>query len=506
MKILRSSQIRDVDAYTIKNEPISSINLMERAAKTITLQIVDKYPLKTEVKIFVGPGNNGGDGLAVARQLFNAGYFPTVYLLKISNKLSPDAEINLERVKKIETLQVHELHNEKDFPVIDKNDLVVDALFGSGLKRKLEGLPARLVRHMNRSGAVIVSIDIPSGLFGENNTENDPESIIQATHTFTFQMPKLSFFFPGNEKFVGQWEVLDIGLMQKAIDNIDSGYFMLSRKDISKKIIQRNKFSHKGTYGHVILIAGSYGKMGAAVLSAKACLRTGCGLVTVHVPKTGYEILQTTLPEAMISIDWSDIIFTDVPDVEKYSCVGIGPGIGTKQNTKKGLYNLFERVKSPMVIDADALNILGEHKEWIRKIPANSILTPHPKEFERLTGQSTDDFERNQLQIKFAEENNVILVLKGAYTSIALPDGTCYFNSTGNPGMATAGSGDVLTGIFLSLLGQGYNPADAAKIGVYLHGLAGDLSSDKIGQEAMIASDIIENIGNAYIKLKTNQE
>jgi ADP-dependent NAD(P)H-hydrate dehydratase / NAD(P)H-hydrate epimerase len=504
MKILKSSQIHEVDSYTIKNEPISSIDLMERAAKTISLQIVDKYPLKTQVKIFVGPGNNGGDGLAVARQLFHAGYFPTVYLLKISNKLSPDAEINLEKVKKIETLQVYELHNEKDFPEIDKNDLVVDALFGSGLSRRLEGLPAKLVRHMNGSGAVIVSIDIPSGLFGEDNKGNDSESIIQATYTFTFQMPKLSFLFPGNDRFVGCWEVLDIGLMQEAIDNIDSGYCMLSQHDISKKIIRRSKFSHKGNYGHVMLIAGSYGKMGAAVLSAKACLRTGCGLVTVHVPKIGYEILQTALPEAMISIDWSDIIFTDVTDIENYSYVGIGPGIGIKQNTKKALYNLFERVKSPMVIDADALNILGEHKEWIKKIPENSILTPHPKEFERLAGKSADDFERNQLQIKFAVENNVILVLKGAYTSIALPDGNCYFNSTGNPGMATAGSGDVLTGVLLSLLGQGYHPADAAKIGVYLHGLAGDLSSEKLGQEAMIASDIIENIGNAYLKLKTN--
>jgi NAD(P)H-hydrate epimerase len=506
MKILKSSQIKEVDAYTIKNEPVASIDLMERAAKTITRQIVKKFPLKTKVKVFIGPGNNGGDGLAVARQLFDAGYFPTVYLLKISSKLSPNAEINLERIKKIESLQVYELDNEKDFPPIDKDDLVVDALFGSGLSRKLEGLPASLVKHINQSDADIVSIDIPSGLFGEDNGLNDRDSIIKAKYTFTFQMPKLSFLFSENENFVGHWDVMDIGLMQKAIDEMDAGYFMLTSEDIASKIIQRKKFSHKGTYGHALLISGSYGKMGAAVLSAKACLRTGCGLVTVHVPKVGYEIVQTALPEAMISIDWSDIIFTDVPEIDHYSCIGIGPGIGTKHNTQKALFKLLESVEKPMVIDADALNILSQHKEWIQKIPANSILTPHPKEFERLVGDTTDDYDRMQQQIQFAVKNKLILVLKGAYTSIAMPDGTCYFNSTGNPGMATAGSGDILTGVILSLLAQGYPPADAAKIGVYLHGLAGDLASAQIGQEAMIASDINDNIGNAYLTLKSNQE
>ncbi len=504
MKILKSDQIREVDAYTIKNEPVASIDLMERAAMTITRKIADYYAQETNVKLFIGPGNNGGDGLAVARQLLEFGFLPEVYLLKITKKLSPDAEINLERLKKINKVKIYEISNEKDLPQLQKNELLVDGLFGSGLSRKLEGLPASLVKHMNQSEADIVAIDVPSGLFGEDNGANDRDSIIKATYTFTFQMPKLSFFFPENESFVGQWEVMDIGLMQEAIDKIDSAYFMLTGKDISPKIIRRGKFSHKGTFGHALLVSGSYGKIGAAVLSAKACLRTGCGLVTVHIPKVGYEIVQTALPEAMISIDWSDIIFTDVPDIDNYSCVGIGPGIGMKQNTKRALLNLFGRVNTPMVIDADALNILSENKEWIRKIPENSILTPHPKEFERIVGQSTDDYNRNRKQINFAVKNKVILVLKGAFTSIALPDGTCYFNSTGNPGMATAGSGDVLTGVILSLVGQGYHPAEAVKIGVYLHGLAGDLASKETGQEAMIASDIIENIGNAYLTLKTN--
>jgi len=506
MKILKSSQIKEVDAYTIKNEPVASIDLMERAAMTITRKVADYYAPETIVKLFIGPGNNGGDGLAVARQLVEFGFLPEVYLLKITDNLSPNAEINLERLKKINKVKISEITNENVFPKLQRNDLLIDALFGSGLSRKLEGLPAGLVKYMNQSGADIVSIDIPSGLFGEDNGANDRDSIITATYTFTFQMPKLSFLFRENESFVGQWEVMDIGLMQEAIDEIDSGYFMLTGKDISTQIIRRGKFSHKGTYGHALLISGSYGKVGAAVLSAKACLRTGCGLVTVHVPKVGYEIVQTALPEAMISIDWSDIIFTDVPEIDHYSCIGIGPGIGTKHNTQKALFNLLERVEKPMVMDADALNILSQHKDWIQKIPANSILTPHPKEFERLVGETADDYARIQQQIKFAVKNKLILVLKGAYTSIAMPDGTCYFNSTGNPGMATAGSGDVLTGIILSLVGQGYDPAHAATIGVYLHGLSGDIAFEKMGQEALIASDIIENLGSAYLKLKNLKE
>ncbi|MEE4196936.1 MAG: NAD(P)H-hydrate dehydratase [Bacteroidales bacterium] len=504
MKILKSAQIREVDAFTIKNEPITSVDLMERAAMAVTRQVVNDFARGTTVKIFVGPGNNGGDGLAVARQLAGFEFLPEVYLLKISSKLSPDAEVNLDRLKKMQNIKVYEIYDPEDFPELTQSDIIVDALFGSGLSRKLEGLPARLVKHLNRSGAAIVSIDIPSGMFGEDNDSNDKDTIIKASVTYSFQMPKLSFLFPENEEYVGHWKILDIGLMQEAIDKMESVYSLLTSDDISKNILRRSKFSHKGTFGHPLLIAGSYGKMGAAVLSAKACLRTGCGLVTIHVPKVGYEILQTALPEAMISLDWSDIIFTDVPDVEEYTRVGIGPGIGMKQNTQRALFNLFERIKTPMVIDADALNILGEHKEWISKIPANSILTPHPKEFERLVGESTGNYDRIQKQLRFAEENKVIILLKGANTSIAFPDGTCCFNSTGNPGMATAGSGDVLTGVILSLLGQGYPPEEAAKIGVYLHGMAGDLAAQKMGQEALIASDLVENIGNAYLTLKIN--
>ena len=502
MKILKSSQIREVDSFTIENEPIVSIDLMERAAMTISGWISENISKDKIIKIFVGPGNNGGDALAVARQLMEFDYAVEVFLLKISNNLSNDCQINLDRFKIIKNSLIREISKKSDFPEITHNDVLIDGLFGSGLTRKLEGLPKDLVQFLNNSNANIIAIDIPSGLFGENNSGNDFDAIIKAKYTLSFQLPKLSFFFPENEIFAGSWEVLPIGLNRNFIDNLYSEFCTIDSEYVKNKIIYRKKFSHKGTYGHVLLIAGSYGKMGAAILAAKACLRTGSGLVTVHVPKIGYEIIQTALPEAMISIDWSDIIFTNVPDVENYTSVGIGPGIGTKQNTKKALSNLLERISTPMVIDADGLNILSEQKELIKKVPKNSILTPHPKEFERLLGETSGDYDRIQAQINFSVDNQLFVVLKGAHTSITCPDGSCYFNSSGNPGMATAGSGDVLTGIILSLLGQGYEPKDAAILGVYLHGLAGDIASEKIGQEALIASDIVDNLGPAYLRIK----
>jgi len=499
MKILKSAQIREVDAYTIKHEPIDSIDLMERAALTITNWINKNIPTQKTIKIFAGPGNNGGDALAIARQLND--YNLEVYFLKISDRLSKDCQINLDKLKE-KNFSVSNIESKANFPEIHENDVILEGLFGSGLTRKLEGLPKDLVIHLNKSNASIISIDIPSGLFGEDNIGNDFEAIIKADYTLTFQLPKLSFLLEENESFVGKWEILPIGLDKDFINSLESRFYHIDHDWIRENLIVRRKFSHKGTYGHALLVAGSYGKMGAAILGAKAALRSGSGLVTVHVPKIGYEIMQTALPEAMISLDWSDIIFTNLPDAENYSAIGVGPGIGTKQNTQKALISLLQQAKKPMVIDADGLNILSLNKEVLKEIPENSILTPHPKEFERLIGKATNGLKRVEAQVDFSIKNKVYVVLKGAHTSISCPDGSCYFNSTGNPGMATAGSGDVLTGMILSLLGQGYDPKKAAIIAVYLHGLSGDIASEIIGEEAMIASDIIENIGMAFNWIK----
>ncbi|MFW6289812.1 MAG: NAD(P)H-hydrate dehydratase, partial [Mariniphaga sp.] len=331
---------------------------------------------------------------------------------------------------------------------------------------------------------------------------NVPENIIKANFTLTFQFPKVSFLFPENEPYTGKWEVLPIGLHPAGIKQVASDLFFLEMQEVKKMIPSRNKFSHKGTFGHALLIAGGYGKMGAAVLGSRACLRSGVGLLTAHVPHFGYSVIQTAVPEAMASIDAHDSIFTEFPDLSQFTAVGAGPGLGKKSNTCRALHELLIAAREPLVLDADALNILSDNKSWLDELPANSILTPHPGEFKRLAGDAANSWERIQKQRDMARKYNVIVVLKGAYTSVALPDGKLYFNSTGNPGMATAGSGDVLTGFILGLLAQRMPPHHAALAGVYLHGLAGDLTAAEKSANAIMAGDIIESLGKAFLELQ----
>ena len=498
MKIFTSSQVQEIDQYTIENEPIRSIDLMERAAQQITGWLTGLYDQHHTFTVFAGPGNNGGDGLAVARMLAGQFYRVRVYVLRIAGKLSPDAQTNYDILKKINEVKVVDLSKDDKIPQPDRNDIILDAIFGSGLNRPAEGYAAKVIRFINTLPNTRIAIDIPSGLFGENNTANISENIIRAHFTVTLQFPPLSFFFAENEQYTGYWTVLPIGLHPEAIEQTETQFEYVQYSDISGLLKERQKFSHKGTYGNILLIAGCYGMMGAAILAAKASLRTGSGLVTVHLPKLGYQIVQTAFPEAIISIDEADDIFTGIKEYSEYTAIGIGPGLGCNINTQKALKDIISKAKVPLIIDADGLNILSSNKAWLDILPANTILTPHPKEFERLAGKTVSGYERNQLQRDFARKHNLIVVLKGAFTSISLPDGSCFFNSTGNPGMATAGSGDVLTGIILSLLGQQYSPENAALFGVYLHGLAGDLAAEKGSEESVIASDIIENIGQAY--------
>ncbi len=338
---------------------------------------------------------------------------------------------------------------------------------------------------------------------GEDNTENIPENIVKADFTLTFQFPKISFLFAENEIYTGEWEVLPIGLHPEGIKKVSSDYLFIEQADILKLVPPRTKFSHKGTFGHALLIAGSYGKMGAAVLASRACLRSGTGLLTTHVPRLGYSVLQTAIPEAMASIDQHDSMFTEFPDLSPYSAVGIGPGLNKKQNSKKAFCELLDKISVPLVIDADGLNILSENKEWFEKLPENAILTPHPGEFRRLAGDADNSYQRLQQQIAFSKKYKVILVVKGAFTTITIPSGKVYFNSTGNPGMATAGSGDVLTGIILGLLAQRISPEDAAVLGVYVHGLAADLAVSRTSEIALIAGDIIRHLGRAFLKINS---
>ncbi len=498
MKILPIEKVREADEYTIKNEPIDDIDLMERAATQLYNRISDMIDLSRPVKTFCGLGNNGGDGFAVSRMLANAGHKVTVFVVRYSNKMSPSCQTNYDRIKSVKNATVVELEEKDRMPVIADNDVIIDAVFGSGLKRPVKGFIARVIDHINKSNGVVIAIDAPSGFFCDNTNKTNDGSIIKADYTLTFQFPKYGFLFPENESYVGSWEVLSIGLHPEFIRKVKVDSFLIESSEIKSILKNRTKFSHKGTYGHGLLISGGYGKMGAAVLGSKAALRAGAGLITTHIPVKGYTILQTSVPEAMVSIDMDEVIFSEVPALSKYNAIAIGPGIGTEKQTAKALKLLIQNSGVPVVFDADALNILSENKTWIPFIPKNSILTPHPKEFERLIGKSSDNFERNKMQREFSTKHQVYVILKGAHTAITTPNGNCYFNTTGNPGMATGGSGDVLTGILLGLLAQGYTALETSLLGVYIHGLAGDIAAEKSGYEALIAGDIVENLGRGF--------
>jgi NAD(P)H-hydrate epimerase len=504
MKLFSTKQIAELDKYTIENEPIADIDLMERAAMQITNWLIRKFTTEQKMVIFAGPGNNGGDALTVARQITELGFICEVYLLDFGKALKGSPAINWERLKKQGKVKLSKITKIEEFPEINQTDIILDGMFGSGLTRPLKGFPAEMVQKINQLGNTVVAIDIPSGLMGEDNTENTTETIIQAGFSLTFQFPKISFLFPENEQFTGIWEVLPIGLHPEGMKKIPSDFYLIEEGDVAEIMPQRTTFQHKGDFGHALLIAGSFGKMGAAVLASKACLRSGVGLLTAHIPRMGYPVIQTAVPEAMASTDQHDSVFTEFPELKPYSAIGVGPGLDKKQNTVRALHSLIVQAEVPLVIDADALNILSENSGWLSELPENSILTPHPGEFKRLVGETQNSFERIEKQLQLSKKYSVIVVLKGAFTSISTPDGKLFFNSTGNPGMATAGSGDVLTGIILGLLAQRVSPESAAVCGVYIHGLAGNMAAGTISQPALIAGDIVDFLGNAFIALKTH--
>lgn len=502
MKILSAPQLREADEYTIQHEPVASIDLMERAAAKCVAWLVQHIESDTHVHVYCGPGNNGGDGLAIARMLFENGYKVSVSVIS-SSKYSPDFSINEQRFRSVTASDVNYITDASELESPGSDAVVIDAIFGSGLNKPVEGVFAEAIYRINRSRARVISIDLPSGLFADDNSTNKGEGVIRAWRTLTFQSPKLAFMFPGGGSYVGEFVVLDIGLSRDYLAKADSKDHFITKHDVVSLLRPRAKFSHKGSYGHALIIGGSYGKMGAVVLSAEGCIRSGVGLLTVHVPQCGYQVIQSAVPEAMASVDNGDHFITAMPRSGSFSAMGLGPGLGTNDRTKTMLKLLVQDSKVPMVIDADALNILGENKTWISFLKGGTILTPHPKEFERIAGGWTNDEERHQLHRNFAVKYNVYVVLKGAHTAVACPDGNIYFNSTGNPGMATGGSGDVLTGIITGLLAQGYNPRDASVLGVYLHGLAGDLAAAQGSEESLAAGDIAKELGQAFRYLRS---
>lgn len=493
MKILAAEQIQKVDKFTIDNEPIASIELMERAANAFTDIFFEVVSPKKSVAIVCGRGNNGGDGLAIGRLLIERQYDVSVYIVEKQKGGSEDFEENLERLEKL--TDVGDIDSEGSIPDFENYDVIIDGLFGSGLSRPVEGLYADIIESINSSYAFRVAIDISSGLFADKPSGEG--AIFEADFTISFQLPKLAFLLPENFKYVGEWHIADIGLLEEGIEEQDTNNHLITSDMASGLLIPREKFDHKGNNGRALIMTGSYGKMGASVLSGRAALRSGVGLLTMYIPACGYEIIQTSIPEAMAEVDEGDHFLTTCPELESYDAVGIGPGIGKEQETMMSLIEAVRSYDKPIVLDADALNIISEHREILEMLRAGSIITPHPKEFERIVGEWENDFDRLEKQKQLAKKHKLIVIVKGAHTTVATPDGTLYFNSSGNAGMATGGTGDVLTGILTALLAQGYEPEAAAVLGIYIHGLAGDFATEDVGEIALIASDIIYHLPTA---------
>ncbi|MBT1704975.1 NAD(P)H-hydrate dehydratase [Chryseosolibacter indicus] len=496
LKILDTKQIKTLDQFTIEKEPIASIDLMERACRAFVNWFTPRIDATKKIGIVCGTGNNGGDGLGIARLLKDWGYPVTVYIVKGTGSETEDFKVNHERIQG--ELKIIEISNEVELALFEEFDILIDALFGSGLSRPVEGVYAKVIAAVNNAEALTISVDVPSGLMADKPSTGE---IVKADFTITFQFPKLAFLLPENYKYTGEWSVVDIGLSKQGLRESATNNFYITQKAVRRILKPRSKFSHKGTFGHALLIAGSYGKMGACVLSSRATLRAGVGLLTVHIPKCGYQIIQTAVPEAMALVDDSEEIFTRPGDLSKYNVIGIGPGLGKEEPTIKAFAKVLEQFRKPLVIDADALNILSSQRELLHLIPENSILTPHPKEFERLVGEWKNDFERLEKQKQLAASLKSIIIVKGANSSVATPEGQIYFNSSGNPGMATGGTGDVLTGVLTSLVAQSYNSVEAAIIGVYLHGLSADLVAQERGMSGLIASDVVDFLPLAYKKL-----
>jgi len=499
MVILSAKQIHDWDQYSIQHEPIVSVDLMEAASIGCVQWLQQQNYLPGEFHIFCGKGNNGGDGLAIARLLSKLGAKVSVHILELGQLGTNDFQINLARLHETD-VAIHYIQSENHFPILPPAIVVIDALFGTGLNRKLDGLAAALVQHINIFSHNIISIDMPSGLLADDSSVG--YHIVNATHTISFQCQKMAFMMAENEMYTGHIHVLDIGLLNIFLSTITYEASLLEIEFIKAIYHPRSSFSHKGTYGHAGIVAGSYGFMGAAILAAKACLRSGVGKLTVHTPSCGYDIIQSTIPEAMCKVEEGEQYIQTITDTATYAALGIGPGMGHPSSHVDLLDALFTAYSKPMVIDADALTVIASYPALLNKIPPFSILTPHPAEFDRVFGKSKNDFERVRMARQKAKELQLIIVLKGHRSFIAMPGGINYFNSTGNPGMATAGSGDVLTGILTGLLAQGYAPEQAALMGVYIHGLAGDHAAAMLTEEAMIASDITDYLGSAYSVLK----
>lgn len=501
IKVLTAEQIKQADVATLHQEKISELALMERAAGLCTQWILDNIQSGFSFAIFCGKGNNGGDGLAIARQLFQRGKNVDVFIVEGTGQASNCFTLNLKAWDALAGSSTSGIADCKQLPHFHSSVIIIDALVGIGLSRAVEFPVAEIIQQLNSSPCKVISIDVPSGLFCDQATV-ELKNVITAHHTLTFSHAKHSFFYPEYAAKTGQIEILDIGLDKEFIAQTSALAQIPVDSDIKFMLGTRPSFGHKGTFGHALLLAGSTGKAGAALLAAKSCLRSGAGLVTVRTPKDCVIPLQTAAPEAMCSPDEHTHHITDIVKPEGFSAIGIGPGLGMDAQSGNVIKRLIQDYQSPMVLDADALNHLADHPTWLQFLPAGCILTPHLGEFNRLAGKIADPFERTKKQLEFAKKYNCYILLKGKYSALACPDGQLFFNPTGNHGMAKGGSGDVLTGLITGLLAQGLSPLKAALCGVYLHGLAGDICANETHPNSMTSGDIISFFADAFKAVK----
>ena len=504
MKIYSADQIYEAINTTIEKNKITSSDLLEFAGTQIFNWFhMRMHGAQVPIHIFSGIGNNGGLGLVLGRQLLHHGYNVHTYVVNFSDKRSKDFLVNYDRIKEFKVWP-RLLSSGEEFPEMEKEDIIVDAIFGIGLNRETSDWVKSLIKYINASDAYTVSLDVPSGLY-PNHAPEDKEAVIESDYTLTGQAPKLSFFLPETGAYMKQWEALDVGLDLEYLETTDTEVQLVDKFEALPLYIPREKYAHKGTYGHSMIVGGSFGKIGAVTLASSACLRVGTGLITSYIPECGYSILQTALPEAMVICDKGEKNISNIKYDIDPTVIGMGVGMGTAAATVKALKAFLKTNKKPLIIDADALNILATNKTMLKSVPAKSILTPHPKELERLIGEWSDDFDKLEKAKVFAKKYDIVLIIKGAHT-ITIYDNSLYINNTGNPGMATAGSGDVLTGMLTGLMAQGYDPITASIFGVYLHGKAGDIALTGLGYQALTASDIVKSIGDAYLDLFEKEE
>ena len=500
MKIFSQEQIYQGDKLTIERQHISSTDLMERAGSQLfNWMHLRMQGAQVPIHVFCGIGNNGGDGLVLARQLILTGYNVKTYIVNYSDKRSKDFLINYDRIKDVTKNWPELLTSAADFPEINKDDIIVDAVFGIGLNRPIIAWVQALFQHFRASKAFTLSVDMPSGLYPDKVPENE-NNVVWASCTLSFASPKLVFFLPETAKYTEQWEVLDIGLDSEFLISTKVDADVIGKYDVLPMYKPRDKFSHKGHFGHSLVIGGSYGKIGAVTLASRAALSAGSGLVTAYIPKCGYTALQASFPEAMVITDASEDYISKINFEITPSVIAFGIGIGTNPKTVAAFEDFLKTNRTPLIIDADGINILSKNKKLLKLLPKQTVLTPHPKELERLIGKWTDDFDKLEKVKAFSKKYNSIVVIKGANTVTVFND-KFYINSTGNPGLATAGSGDVLTGIITGLVAQGYDALSATVFGVYLHGRSADIAVEDYGYQSLIASHVISYLGAAYLDL-----